>query len=367
MASSFTFSSDRPAEVSARVHLFRIALFLAGVVAVDRFAGGLAHYAFGRVQTGEGGGQINGSLEHSSSADVLIFGNSRAKHHVDPRTLAQELALSTYNMGCNGQGIYYHYLLESLALQRGARPNIFVLQVEPDNLYLANKERVVLFAPFIGECPEVREVLQTTPHFTLKTKCSTWRFNSMLFSIASNLGEETSDAAGGYRPLPRRAIAAQTPTASSGPAPAVAEDVLDCYRKFIRKAQAQKIEVVLFTGPRLDRDEQFEQVGKEALLQLVEEEQVRYLVLDEKQYPVFQKPELYYDQSHLSGEGAQILSTILAQRLRLEFTPPSGTPSDPSAIPPMLPLARLPRTEFEENPESNPLRDNMVRPAAFNR
>lgn len=45
-----------------------------------------------------------------ASSDILIFGSSRATHHIDPNLMENILGLSTYNFGVNGHGFWLQHL-----------------------------------------------------------------------------------------------------------------------------------------------------------------------------------------------------------------------------------------------------------------
>ena len=45
---------------------------------------------------------------NKSTADILIFGNSRANHHYNPKIIEEETGLTCYNTGRDGQSIFFN-------------------------------------------------------------------------------------------------------------------------------------------------------------------------------------------------------------------------------------------------------------------
>ena len=54
-----------------------------------------------KVMTGQSIGKLNQFLSVKDSVDILVFGNSRANHHVDMNLFGKK----SYNMGMDGTGI----------------------------------------------------------------------------------------------------------------------------------------------------------------------------------------------------------------------------------------------------------------------
>ncbi|MCC1484898.1 hypothetical protein [Winogradskyella immobilis] len=80
-----------------------------------------------------------------ASSDVLIFGSSRATHHIDPDILKDSLNLKVYNFGVNGHGFWLQYLKYIEYLKHNKPPqhiiigaDWFSLEKRPD-LYQYNQ------------------------------------------------------------------------------------------------------------------------------------------------------------------------------------------------------------------------------------
>ena len=60
-------------------------------------------------------------------SDVLIFGSSRATHHISPKIVEDSLGLNTYNFGVNGHGFWIQYLKYIEYLKKNPKPKHIIL------------------------------------------------------------------------------------------------------------------------------------------------------------------------------------------------------------------------------------------------
>ncbi len=302
-------------------------LFLLGLVLLDRGVGFVLNLALSRVKTGQTIGLINRALHHKD-AGVLVFGSSRAMHHVDPRLLGRELGVSAYNAGCDGQGILYARMLEALLFRRGTASKLFVLHVEPKDLYRQDASRVAMFAPYLGEERVVDDILESTgPLARLKLMSWTYRYNSLLLPLIRNLVAPHEEGFDGYVPL--RGVLDDLPAKGEGldedldedrrRVPIIQEELVARYREFIRSAKEGSVSVVLASSPRFGRRGAGSteiRPGIVRFMRLAEAEGVPFIRVDEQSYPIFHDSRLFRDWSHLNAEGSALYSEILAREIR---------------------------------------------------
>ncbi|NQU22336.1 MAG: hypothetical protein HQ567_13735 [Candidatus Nealsonbacteria bacterium] len=287
--------------------------FLAGALVIDQGLGFLLQKALPRVKVGQTVGQVNVALDHAG-ADVLIFGSSRAQHHIMPAVLTDEFGCSAFNAGCDGQGILYHRILARLAIARGSNARLFILNVDPSDFYKPEFPRALVLAPYLEEDPLARELVARAaePYGELKTHCRTWRFNSIALPIALRMFASNPEPAcdgfvpfsGDYREVEFRHTKAD-----------FHEEVVQQQRQFIADARSHGIAVALVVGPRFRRDPHYAK-GLDAIARLAREEDVCVLYLDDRRYPVFCNKAYYRDHAHLNAEGAMILTHLIASELR---------------------------------------------------
>ena len=109
---------------SLKLLLFFIIVFLVA----DRFVAFSLRKIDEKVKTGQSVGKVNHFLSVKDSLDVLVFGSSRANHHVDNITLSK----SSYNIGIDGTKIGNSAILISTLRKKGQ--NILV-HVDYNTLY----------------------------------------------------------------------------------------------------------------------------------------------------------------------------------------------------------------------------------------
>ena len=306
---------------------------LGALVLLDRGVGLCLEQVLARVRGGQSGGQIVAALEHRD-VDVLVFGSSRARRHVDPAVLERERGLRAFNAGAPGQTLAYARMLEALWLARGGHARAFALQVDVGHLFVDTSARASVFAPFYGESPVVDGILAGTSRLARwKLRSRAYRYNSVALPLVARwLTGRAEQTADGFAPLrahmsPERAGAvgppwAPPPRAGGGFAPLPQAETW--LRGFVRDARAAGVRCLIFLGPRFRgayAPHPSEEIGRAALARWVEEEGGTFLPLDERQHPEFLDASLFADPGHLNARGAERLSVVLADALASLLTP----------------------------------------------
>lgn len=147
------------------------------------------------------------SLE-KTTADMLIFGSSRANHHYDPSVLEKRTGLSYYNVGRDGCNILYHYCMLKSVLARYT-PKTIILDINSAEFRKSedNYDRLSCLLPYYKTHPELRPIIERKSRFEkMKLVSSIYPFNSMMFTIAVGNAEFNKKRRGdiqGYVPLSR--------------------------------------------------------------------------------------------------------------------------------------------------------------------
>ncbi|TBN06538.1 hypothetical protein EYD45_01245 [Hyunsoonleella flava] len=81
-----------------------------------------------KVLTGQGVGKVNHFLSLKDSVNLLVFGSSRALHHVNPKVLDD----NSYNMGADGKRLGYSAALIS-SLNKNEQ--IILVHIDPKSIY----------------------------------------------------------------------------------------------------------------------------------------------------------------------------------------------------------------------------------------
>lgn len=308
-----------------------VALFLLLLFALDRACGLVLSTFFSRIEAGESsGGLVNLALKNKD-ASVIVFGNSRARHHVTPLTMESILGTKVHNAGSQGQGIHYQRVLEALLLDAGTSARVFVKvldirDLESDAIVGANS-----LSPFYGRNARADEILTSASLFSpLKYQLHTYRYNSLLLPIVRNVISPEKSEGDGFKPLVGNKV--ELDKSKQLPVPKASEklklkegnDLL--FGEFITAARSANIQVVGVIGPRwrIPRPKSPDEV---AYMNLYRELGAKYgmtvLDLDEEHVPALQDPTLYFDGDHLNAEGAKVFSTALAEAIKPMLSMPA--------------------------------------------
>jgi hypothetical protein len=127
----------------------------------------------------------------STKAEIIVFGSSRASHHYVPDVFEDNLKLSFYNCGREGNFLLYNYAIFRAIVKRH-KPKIVIFDINPTELY-HNKEsyeRLSSLLPYYGEHSEIREIVEFKSHYEkYKFVSRIYPYNSALLTIAiGNIG-----------------------------------------------------------------------------------------------------------------------------------------------------------------------------------
>lgn len=304
-----------------------VSSFIAIFIAIDWGLAVVLSKAAARLETGGQVGHANYAIKHIDE-EVVIFGSSRAVYHIDPDILSRELGLSAFNAGSPGQGIRYARAIESLLLGRGSQARLFVLQVDPKNLWGSKPARLQRLAPFYGQDPVLDALLASnSPAARFKFQIRTYRYNSLLMPIVGNLLATRPALGNGFRIMPpdrpQNLSRPDDPIEDPGP---IHEDMSRLYVDFISSARERGIQVAFVDGPRWRPEgvNSTDRIGHAHLEELARAHGAAWIRIDELDYPVFLDSKYFADVSHLNHAGAKIFSRLLAERLRptVEALPP---------------------------------------------
>ncbi|MGI9550952.1 MAG: hypothetical protein ACR2MT_07125 [Aurantibacter sp.] len=116
-----------------RKDIFSVVKLVASVLVITWFADKVIYFSVTKVSlqvhTGQGVGKLNHYLTVKDDADLLVFGSSRANHHIDPGKISK----NGFNMGMDGQFIGYHSTMIKMLPKK--RKQIVLLHLDPDKLF----------------------------------------------------------------------------------------------------------------------------------------------------------------------------------------------------------------------------------------
>jgi hypothetical protein len=184
--------------------LLRFLLILSLILVFDRGIGMILKHFYFRQNYG-GVSRITYVID-SISADILIFGSSRANHSYVPEIFESRLPLTCYNTGLDGNFILYNYAIFKAIVKRYS-PKLIIFDISPYELtyHAFEYERLSLLLPYYQKHPEIRYVIDLRGPFEKFKHISTiYFYNSLLFQIARGNLELNKDRVPdlkGYIPL----------------------------------------------------------------------------------------------------------------------------------------------------------------------
>ncbi|MFA5973151.1 MAG: hypothetical protein WC780_12430 [Lentimicrobiaceae bacterium] len=140
-----------------------------------------------------------------TTADLLIFGSSKANHQYYPAIFENRLKLTYYNVGRDGTSIFYSYAILKSILKRYS-PKMIILDITRE--FGKNQEsydRLSMLLPYYEKHPEIRSIIELKSKYEkLKLLSKIYPYNSLIFSIIagnSEFNEERHRNINGYIPL----------------------------------------------------------------------------------------------------------------------------------------------------------------------
>ena len=121
-----------------------------------------------------------------TKAEVLIFGSSRAKNHYHPNIIEERLKMTYYNVGRDGNHIFYNYALLKLILKRYSPKIVFLDLVKGEFKETSESyEKISALLPYYDSYPEIRSIIELRGKYErIKLLSKIYPYNSSIFSIA---------------------------------------------------------------------------------------------------------------------------------------------------------------------------------------
>jgi hypothetical protein len=121
----------------------------------------------------------------STTADIVVFGSSRANHHYVPQIFEDSLKMNFYNAGRDGNFLLFNYATFK-SLTKRYTPKIIIFDVNPSDI-IKNElgyERLSSLLPYYKTHPEVRSIVELRSSFEkIKLLSAIYPYNSSLLTI----------------------------------------------------------------------------------------------------------------------------------------------------------------------------------------
>ncbi len=291
-------------------------LVLVVLVAVLDFGLGnvLRHYYF----TQQSGLQYRTTYSlNSTTAQVLVFGSSRANHHYYPQEFETQLHQTYYNVGRDGSFIHYHYAVLQAVLKRYT-PKVIILDITRNTFEYepSHYDRLSSLLPYYQSHPELRDIIALKSEYEqLKLQSNIYPYNSSLFTIAvgnTNFNKKRKEDIKGYVPLTKQWAAPLSIDTATTPY-AMDSIKIKLYKAFITNCTTANVKLYVVCSPY------FVQYNTpDCSITLAQQ------IAQQHNVPFFNYANdttfthhnnLFADPTHLNNDGAIIFSKLLLLKL----------------------------------------------------
>jgi len=252
-----------------------------------------------------------------TTADILIFGSSRANHHYDPNVFEKRLNLSSYNVGRDGNFILYHSAVLKGVLKRYS-PKVVILDFTYGEFKLnrISYDGLTSLLPYYDGHPEMRSIIELKSRFEkYKLLSHIYPYNSLLFTIAVGNTEFNKKRRGdfkGYVPL-IQTWNGPVQIDSSSTKYVIDSIKIKAYESFIQDCIQSKIKLYIVCSPyytKFDHPDYSVKLGQEIA------EKNNIMFYDYAKDSTFtNNPRYFRDVVHMNETGATIFSNMLIDNI----------------------------------------------------
>lgn len=283
----------------------------------------LVYYGINRISqnvyTGQSGGKINQFFLQKDELELIVFGNSRASHHIEPKSINQ----NSFNIGVDGTKIAYSAAL--IKTTPKDLKQIFLVHISPYNAFKEEymAEDITSLKLFYHQNEIIKnEINLLGQNSLLNSIFWSQTYNGSLLSILKNYVFPQYDYKkySGYDPLNisndqkekfRQLLDKWTPRNCND-----INTINPIYLKYIDEIKAfcqiNNKELIFYTSPIYRDDCKNDDI---ALTKFLDDKNITYWNLSDF-FANDHSLEFWKDNTHLSSKGAKIFTTEISKRLK---------------------------------------------------
>ncbi len=294
---------------------FKALLFLLVVVTIDFLVGSTLRYFYFNQISGE---RYRTTYDiENTTADILIFGSSRANHHYHPEVFEKKLNQSCRNVGRDGNFILYNYAVLKGILKRHT-PKVIILDIVAEefikNQY--NYDNLNVLLPYYKTHPEMRDIIEMKSSTEkIKLLSQIYPYNSLLLSIAignTDYNKKRNPDINGYIPLTKK-MSEPVEVNYMSINNEIDSTKLEIFESFIRECKNSNIKLILVCSPyyyKFNKPIYSIEIAK----RIANKNNIRFLDYSNDPFFII-SPDLFSDKSHLNDDGAKIFSNKLIDEI----------------------------------------------------
>lgn len=254
----------------------------------------------------------------STTADFLIFGSSTANHHYDPSVFEKRLDMSVYNTGRDANTIFYNYAVFQSILKR-YRPKAAILDFNVGEFKVMqdNYDRISSLLPYYHSNPEVQPIIRLKgPFEKFKLISKIYPYNSLLFTILVgnteyNKSRDYINDKNGFIPLNHvweKSIRTSFPAKYK-----IDSTKIRILKSFVQECENNNIKLYICISPRFIKYTE-KDLSVEIVHKIANEYNVPFYNFSNDTL-FWNHPDLFADQVHLNGEGAEVFSNKVLDKI----------------------------------------------------
>jgi hypothetical protein len=252
----------------------------------------------------------------STTADILILGSSRARHHYVPDIFEGRLHNTCYNAGKDGSYVLYSCAIFNAIVKR-YNPKLVIFDIRPYELgnITSEYERLSVLLPYYQKYPEIRNVIDLRgPFEKIKHISAIYPYNSLILQIArGNLRSRRTNVPDlhgyipGYKTMKQEKISTWNLSNIS-----IDNNKIQALKEIISTCKQKKISLLFVYSPmwRIVQNSFCDNI----ISGLCSEQGVGYLNMSNDS-TFINRPDYFEDVSHLNNEGARAFSNILIDKI----------------------------------------------------
>lgn len=255
------------------------------------------------------------SIENADD-EVLVFGSSRANHHYKPSVIEEELGVSCYNTGRDGNFIFYQTAVLKSVLER-YKPKLILYDFTGD--FSNNQEdydRLSSLLPYYKNHSEIRDIVNLRSNFEpFKNLSKIYPYNSTLGNIVKGnlLSKDIDESINkGYVPLYGKWEGTLKENVSNKPYD-IDPNKIKIFTEFLDLCKQNNIPVVVLVSPIFYKYER--NFSIELCEKICSEAKVPFFDFTRDKY-YLSAPYLFDDPDHLNDEGAKVYSKDVIETIK---------------------------------------------------
>ncbi|MEJ7586601.1 MAG: hypothetical protein WKI04_03455 [Ferruginibacter sp.] len=255
-----------------------------------------------------------------ASADIMVFGSSRAVNIFNTEIFEEKLGVTCYNAGRYGEPVFYHYAVLKTVLKRGT-PKLAILSMDAGN-FSNNPEaydRITALLPYYQEHPEIRPVVELKgPYEKLKMLSNIYPYNSLILPIITGNSEYSKKKylhIKGFIPL-KRIFDGPLRTFDYSKEKDLDTVKINAYRSFITDCIHAKVQLFIICSPYMINAIGTDRSIREAK-KIAQEYNIKFLdYSQDSSYTT--RPELFADYRHLNEDGVKAFNNTIIDQISIE-------------------------------------------------